>query len=175
ISKKLNVTTKTINRWRKRGLIGLRVLVNGRRHVGFLPSLGDPFLTANKKRVEKSSNFSHLRQEEKEEILRRARRFARLGAGSLTEISKRIARRLARSPETVRYTIKNLDREHPEQALFPSLSGSFDTASKQMIFNSFRRGIPVDTLAKRFSRTRSSTYRVLNEIRAQRLMEQPID
>ena len=41
ISKKLNVTTKTINRWRKRGLIGLPVLVNGRRHVGFLPSLVD--------------------------------------------------------------------------------------------------------------------------------------
>ncbi len=91
ISKKLNVTTKTINRWRKRGLIGLPILVNGRRHVGFLPSLVDPFLTANKSRVEKSSHFSQLSQEEKDEILRRARRFTRLGAGSLTEISKRIA------------------------------------------------------------------------------------
>jgi RNA polymerase primary sigma factor len=175
ISKKLNVTTKTINRWRKRGLIGLPILVNGRRHVGFLPSLVDPFLTTNKSRVEKSSHFSQLTQEEKDEILRRARRFARLGAGSLTEISKRIARRLGRSPETVRYTIKNFDREHPEQALFPSLTGNFDPATKQVIFNSFRRGIPVDTLAKRFSRTRSSMYRVLNEIRAQRLLEQPID
>ena len=175
ISKKLNVTTKTINRWRKRGLIGLPILVNGRRHVGFLPSLVDPFLNANKTRVEKSSHFSQLKQEEKDEILRRARRFARLGAGSLTEISKRIARRLGRSPETVRYTIKNFDREHPGQALFPSLTGAFDPATKQMIFNSFRRGIPVDTLAKRFDRTRSSMYRVLNEIRAQRLMEQPID
>jgi RNA polymerase sigma factor (sigma-70 family) len=175
ISKKLNVTTKTINRWRKRGLIGLPILVKGRRHVGFLPSLVDPFLTTNKTRVQKSSNFSQLTSEEKEEILRRARRFARLGGGSLTEISKRIARRLGRSPETIRYTIKNFDREHPEQALFPALTGTFDPATKQMIFNSFRRGIPVDTLAKRFSRTRSSMYRVLNEIRAQRLMEQPID
>ena len=85
ISKKLNVTTKTINRWRKRGLIGLPILVNGRRHVGFLPSLVDPFLHANQKRVEKSSNFSQLTQEEKDEILRRARRFTRLGAGSLTK------------------------------------------------------------------------------------------
>ncbi len=175
ISKKLNVTTKTINRWRKRGLIGLPILVKGRRHVGFLPSLVDPFLTANKTRVEKSSHFSQLRPEEKEEILRRARRFSNLGAGSLTEISKRIARRLGRSPETVRYTIKNFDREHPEQALFPSVNGTFDPTTKLMIYNSFRRGVPVETLAKRFSRTRSSMYRVLNEIRAQRLMEQRID
>lgn len=175
ISKKLNVTTKTINRWRKRGLIGIPVLMNGRRHVGFLPSLVDPFLTANHERVEKSSQFSQLTQEEKDEIIRRARRFARFGVGTLTQISRRIARRLGRSPETVRYTIKNFDREHPEQALFPNLTGPFEPGLKQTIFNSFRRGIPVDTLAKRFARTRSSMYRVINEIRAQRLMELPID
>jgi len=175
ISKKLNVTTKTINRWRKRGLIGIPVLLNGRRHVGFLPSLVDPFLTANQKRVEKSSHFSQLTREEKEDILRRARRFSRFGVGTLTQISRRIARRVGRSPETVRYTIKNFDREHPELALFPNVTGSFDSGLKQMIFNSFRRGIPVETLAKRFARTRSSMYRVINEIRAQRLMDQPVD
>ena len=65
ISKKLNVTTKTINRWRKRGLIGLPILFNGRRHVGFLPSLVDPFLAANKDRVEKGSRFSQLTQTKK--------------------------------------------------------------------------------------------------------------
>jgi len=175
ISKKLNVTTKTINRWRKRGLIGLPILFNGRRHVGFLPSLVDPFLTANKTRVEKGGRFSQLSDEEKEEILRRARRLARVGTGSLTEISRRIARRLGRSPETVRYTIKNFDRAFPEKALFPDMTGSFDPTTKQLIFNSFRRGISVDTLAKRFQRTRSSMYRVINEIRAQRLLDQAVD
>src|SRR5262249_27623304 len=110
ISKKLNVTTKTINRWRKRGLIGLPVLMNGRRHVGFLPSLVDPFLTSNQTRVTKSGQFTQLTAEERDKILRRARRFVRLGAASLTEISKRIGRRLGRSPETVRYTIKKFDR-----------------------------------------------------------------
>jgi RNA polymerase sigma factor (sigma-70 family) len=33
----------------------------------------------------------------------------------------------------------------------------------------------VDTLAKRFQRTRTSMYRVINEVRAQRLLEQPLD
>jgi len=175
LSKKLNVTTKTINRWRKRGLIGLPVLVNGRRHVGFLPSLTDPFLSANQLRVAKSGHFSQLTSDEKDEILRRAARFARLRAGSLTEISRRIARRMGRSAETVRYTIKNFDRMHPEQALFPAVTGPFDPATKHSIYNSYRRGIPVETLAKRFSRTRNSMYRVLNEIRAQRHLEHPIE
>jgi len=175
MSRKLNVTTKTINRWRKRGLIGIPVLCNGRRQVGFLPSLTDPFLAANQARVEKSGKFSQLSQDERDEILRRARRFVRLGVGSLTQISRRIARRLGRSPETVRYTIKNFDREHPEQALFPAVSGPLDATTKQVIFNSYRRGIDVDTLAKNFQRTRSSMYRVLNEIRAQRLLEQQVE
>jgi RNA polymerase sigma factor (sigma-70 family) len=175
ISKKLNVTTKTINRWRKRGLIGIPIVCNGRRQLGFIPSLVDPFLAANKDRVEKSGKFTLLTQEEKDDILRRAQRFSRLGLGSLSEVSRRIARRLGRSPETVRYTIKNFDNEHPEQALYPDVTGPLDSTAKQVIYNSYRRGMDVDTLAKNFQRNRSSMYRVLSEIRAQRLLDQPND
>jgi len=174
-SRKLNVTTKTINRWRKRGLIGLPIVCNGRRQVGFLPSLTDPFLAAHQDRVERSGRFSQLTPQEKDEILRRAQRYVRLGVGSLTQVSRRIARKLGRSPETVRYTIKNFDREHPDVALFPNVLGPFDPGTKQMIFSSYRRGIPVEALAKRFQKTRSSMYRVINEIRAQRLMDQNIE
>lgn len=175
ISKKLSVTTKTINRWRKRGLIGIPVISNGHRQMGFLPSLVDPFLAANKERIEKSGRFTLLTQDEKDDILRRARRFARLGLGSLSEVSRRIGRRLGRSTETVRYTIKNFDRQHPEQALFPDITGPLDASAKQVIYNSYRRGMDVETLAKNFQRNRSSMYRVVNEIRAQRFMDQPIE
>jgi len=175
ITKKLNVTAKTISRWRKRGLIGLPVLYKGRRQVGFLPSLVDPFLLANKGRVERGSRFSQLSAEEKEDIVRRARRLARVGSGTLTEVSRRIARRLNRSTETVRYTIKNFDREHPGQALFPDLTGPLETNTKQAIFSAYRKGVTVDSLAKRFQRTRSSMYRIINEARALRILEQPLD
>src|SRR2546427_1364320 len=150
ISKKLNVTPKTINRWRKQGLIGLPILYNGRRHVGFLPSLVDPFLRVNQDKVQRGGRFSQLSGDEKEDILRRARRLARVGASTLTEVSRRIARRLGRSTETIRYTIKNFDRAHPEQALFPAITGTLDAEMKQTLYSSYRRGIPVGTLAKLF-------------------------
>jgi len=35
VSKQLNVSTKTVLRWRKRGLVGRRVLQNGRHQLGF--------------------------------------------------------------------------------------------------------------------------------------------
>jgi RNA polymerase sigma factor (sigma-70 family) len=175
ISKELNVSTKTVRRWKSRGLVGLEMNINGRRQLGFTQTVVDDFLTQNRDRVERSGRFSQLSDNEREEILRRARRLSRLAGGSLTEISRRIARRLGRSAETVRYTIKNYDREHPGQAMFPNLTGPPDEATKQVIYNSYRRGIAVDTLAKRFSRTRTSMYRVINEVRAQRLLEQPLD
>src|SRR5262249_18978341 len=50
-----------------------------------------------------------------------------------------------------------------------------DDATKDMIFSSYRRGISVDTLAKRFHRTRTSVYRVINEVRAQQLLDQPLE
>jgi RNA polymerase sigma factor (sigma-70 family) len=175
MSEKLNVTPKTINRWRKRGLIALPILLNGRRQVGFLPSMVDPYLDTNKERVAQSGRFSQMSEDEKDEIVRRARRLSRVGSPTLTEVSRRIARKLKRSPEAVRYTIKNFDRLHPDQALFPGATGPLDADAKHMIFNSYRRGIAVDALARRFQRTRTSIYRVVNEMRARRLLDQPID
>ena len=89
----------------------------------------------------KSSHFSQLSDAEKEDILRRASRLSRVQGSTLTEISRRIARRLGRSPETIRYTLKNFDRAHPEKALFPETTGPLDAQTKQLIYSSFRRGI----------------------------------
>jgi RNA polymerase sigma factor (sigma-70 family) len=175
ISKRLNVSTKTISRWRERGLVGRPVVCNGRRQVGFVKSVVDRFLLKNRERVERSGRFSQLSEAEREDILRRAKRLARVGHGTLTEITRRIARRLGRSQEAIRYTIKRFDREHPEQAVFPGPAGVLDAEAKQVIYSSFRRGIPVETLARRFHRTRTSMYRIVNEVRAQRLLDQPLE
>jgi RNA polymerase primary sigma factor len=175
ISKRLNVSTKTIRRWRKLGLVGRRVVCNGKTQIGYTQSMIDRFLTSHADRVQRGSQFSQMSDTEKEEILRRAKRLARVDGGTLTEVSRRIGRKLGRSAETIRYTIKNFDREHPDQALFPNLTGPLDKDTKEIIYSSYRRGIAVDTLAKRFQRTRTSMYRVINEVRAQRLLEQPLE
>jgi len=175
ISKQLNVSTKTISRWREQGLIGRRVLHNGRWQLGFPESVVARFLESNRERVQRGSRFSQLTDDEKEDILRRAKRFARVSGSTLTEVSRRIARRLARSAETVRYTIKNYDREHPQQALFPDVTGPLPEDVKQVIYSSFRRGMSVETLADRFHRTRTSIYRVVNEMRARELLSHPLD
>jgi RNA polymerase sigma factor (sigma-70 family) len=175
VSKELNISAKTFRRWKEQhNLLGWRVLVNGRRHLGFPRSTVERFVAAHRDQVERGGRFSHLSDDERDEILRHARMMARTG-GSLTDVSRRVAARLGRSAEAVRYTIRNFDRAHPAQAVFPDLAGPLDRTAKQLIFNSYRRGIAVNALAKRFNRTRTSMYRVISEVRAEQLMKQAQD
>jgi len=174
ISQKFGVSTKTIGRWRLRGLVPRRILINGRRQLGFARSMVEEFLQSNRDRVERGKHFSHLTDEEKQTILIRARRLANAG-GSLTEISRRIARKLGRSVEAIRYTIRNFDQVHPESALFPKHSSPLSENARETIFDSYRRGIDVESLAKQYGRTRTSVYRVINEVHAQKLAAAPVD
>lgn len=174
LSKKFNISTKTVDRWRDKGLVSRRFRFNGRMRVGFLKSSVDRYLQNNRGHVARSMNFSQLSEEDREEILRRARRLARYG-GCPAEISRRIARHMNRSPETIRYTLKNFDRENPELAIFPNAPEKITDQQKRDIYNSFRRGIPVEKLARRYCRTKASIYRIISESRAARLHAQTID
>mgnify|MGYP001401401870 CR=1 FL=1 len=172
VSQRLNVSTKTFRRWQAaHDLAGWRVLVNGRRRLGFPRSAVERFIQQNPARVERGGRFSHLTEDEKDEILTTARQLARAG-DSLTAVSRRIAAQMGRSAEAVRYTIRAFDRKHPELAVFPNQAGPLDPSSKHLIFHSYQRGIDVNALAKRFRRTRSSMYRVISEVRAEQLTKQ---
>jgi RNA polymerase primary sigma factor len=161
VSKQYNVSTKTVDRWRSKGLVSRRFKFGNRKRIGFLKSSVDRFVRRHSDDVHRSTRFSQLSLEEREEIIMRARRFARAG-GCPAEISRRIAKRLGRSPETIRYTLKHYDAEHPETAVFPHASGPLTEDGKKQIFRNFRRGIPVERLAKQFCRTKASIYRIVS-------------
>jgi RNA polymerase sigma factor (sigma-70 family) len=151
------------------------VLANGKRKVGVRQSLLRRFLAQNQQRVEKSARFSQLKEEEKTSILRRAKRMARWAPERFTEICRRIARRYGRSVETIRYTLKKHDQANPALAIFKNPSLPLDEQAKQAIYSSYRRGFSINALAERYHRTRTSVYRIINEIRAHRLLDQPLD
>jgi len=185
VSKLLNVSTKTISRWRMKGLVPRRVKVNGRSQLGFPRATVERFLAEHPDLVAKGARFSHLSDAEKDDILRQARELQGCGL-SLTEASKRIAGRLGRSPETVRYTIKNFDRQHPAEALFPTATGPLSPQAKEQIVRAMNAKQAakhtgdavedtVNSIAKRFGRSRSSLYRVVNEVRARELLQTPVD
>ena len=108
------------------------------------------------------------------EIVERARRLAQAG-GCPADVTKRVAKQMGRSVETIRYTLKQFDQEHPDLAIFPNNTGPLTEDDKKKIYQQYRRGASVETLAKRYRRTKTSIYRVINEMRARRIMELPLD
>lgn len=174
LSKRFKVSTKTVDRWRNRGLVSRRFMFGNRKRIGFLKSSVDRFVAQHTEDVDRGGQFTQLSDVEKEEIVSRARRLARAG-GCPAEISRRLARRLDRAVETIRYTIKNHDRLHPDAAIFPNAPEPLTEDVKKEIYRGFRRGIAPDRMARRYCRTKASIYRIVSEMRAKRLVDQPIE
>ncbi|QDU91632.1 RNA polymerase sigma factor SigA [Pirellulimonas nuda] len=174
LAEQFNVSTKTISRWRELGLVSRRLVFDGRKRVGFLRSSVDRFVRNNQDRVERGARFSQMSDAQRQELLERARRLAAAGACQ-AEVVRRIAVETGRSVETIRQTIRQFDSEHAELAIFPDLTGPLNEAQKDRIFADFTAGVSVDRLSKRYARTPTTVYRVVNESRAAGVMELPLD
>src|SRR5688500_9692708 len=119
LTERFNVTSKTIQRWRRKGLPARRfVFGDGKRRVGFLLSSVERFFAGHREQVARGQNFSQVDEAERDEIVRRARRLAVYCGCCINEISRRIARKLNRSPATILHTIRKHDAEHPDAAVF---------------------------------------------------------
>lgn len=174
VSRRFKVSTKTVDRWRNRGLVSRRFMFGNRKRIGFLKSSVERFVARHAGDVQRGGQFSQMTDAERDEIVTRARRLARAG-GCPAEISRRIARKTGRAVETIRYTLKNHDQHHPEAAVFPNAPQPLTDDVKKEIHRGFRRGMSVDRLSKRYCRTRASIYRIVSEMRAKRLLDQPIE
>jgi RNA polymerase primary sigma factor len=174
LSKRFNVSEKTVKRWRDRGLAGRRYRFGKRKRLGFLTSLVEQFEQLNSELIGRSSRFTHVTNPEREFIVRRARRLARYGA-SPTEVTHRLARRTGRAVETIRYTLKTFDEKYSDARVFPDATQPLSDEHRRSIFKAVRSGTPIRQLVEKYGRTRSSIHRIANEYRAKVLIEQPID
>ena len=174
LSKRFNVSEKTVTRWRDRGLAGRRYLFGKRKRVGFLASLVEQFEQLNDELIARSSRFTQVTDSEREFIVRRARRLARHGA-SPTEVAHRLARRTGRAVETIRYTLKAFDKKYADAMVFPDASQPLTNEHRRRIFLAVRNGTPIRQIVEKYGRTRSSVHRIANEYRAKTLLDQPID
>lgn len=175
LSKRFNVSTKTISRWRQQGLVSRKFIFDGgRKRVGFLHTSVDQFSKANRDKIRRGERFSQLSDEDRMEIIDRARRLSRAG-GCPAEVTRRIAKSMNRSVETIRYTIKQFDHENEAIAVFPNQTGPLNLEMKERIYAEFVAGKSAEAIATRYCRTKATVYRVVNEVRASLIMDLPLD
>ena len=176
LAKRFRVSTKTIQRWRKRGLLARKlVFPDGKKRIAFLASSVRDFVDNRRRTTLRSVRFRQLDDAERHDIIRRARRMVARTGCCLNDVAKRLSARTGRAVETIRYTIRRHDREHPDQAVFPAHQAPLDAAAKEVIYRCFLHGVSVTALAKRYGRSRGSIYRVINEMRARQLLGRKIE
>ncbi|MHC4890643.1 MAG: sigma-70 family RNA polymerase sigma factor, partial [Planctomycetota bacterium] len=170
------VSTKTIHRWRKRGLIARKFIFDdGKKRFGFLKSSVDKFIKTNPNLIVKAKVFTRLTNKQKQLIIRQARALAARTTMSPYQIINRIAAQIGKVHETVRYTIANYAKANPDKSVFNEPPGVISTAQAAELYKLFKQGTSAKELMSRFNRSKSSIYRIINRRRAKALMARKIE
>ncbi len=176
LAEAVGVSTKTIYRWRKRGLIPRKyIFPDGVRRLGFLQSRVDKFIEANPGLVSKAKGFVRLTDKQKQQIVRQAERLTAGKDLSRRQIINRISAKTGKCPETIRYTLRNYEKANPQKAVIKKSGGVIEPAQAAEIYRLFRQGCDARELMKRFDRNKSSIYRIVNRRRARALRAKRIE
>jgi len=176
LAEALDVSTKTIGRWRKRGLLARKFIFDdGKKRFGFLQSAVDKFLNENPALAAKAKNFKPLTKREKQQIIRRAKALAAKTAFSRYQIIERVAAKTGRAHETIRYTLLNYEDAHPDKSIWNEPPGVISQAAAAELYKLYKQGCGIKELMKQFGRTKSSIYRIINQRRARALLARKIE
>ena len=176
LAEAMRVSTKTIYRWRKRGLIARKyVFDDGIKRLGYLQSTVDEFLRANPDLVNHAKGFSRLTARQKQQIVSEAAKLSADTHLSRHQIINKISTRMGKSHEAVRSILINYERAHPDKAIFKKSSGVIEPAQAAEIYRLYKQGCDIKVLMERFERNRSSIYRIINQRRAKALLVKKIE
>ncbi|MHC4354980.1 MAG: helix-turn-helix transcriptional regulator [Planctomycetota bacterium] len=176
LAERIGVSTKTISRWRTRGLIPRKyIFADGVRRLGFRHSKVDDFVDANPGLVGKARGFGRLTEKQKQQIARQAAKLSADKNLSRHQIISKISAKTGRCPETIRYTLLNYESANPGKAAIKKSGGVIEPAQAAEIYKLYRQGCHVKELMRRFDRNKSSIYRIINRRRAKSLRARKIE
>ena len=171
-ARQMNVTVRTLRRWRRRGFVSRRyIFPDGRARTGVRQGAMERFIEAHRELVEGSGQFSRLSEQERGELARQARRLIREQGLSPTAAAQLIAGRSGRAAETVRRAVQQArGRSGGEEEALPASRGRLKARDKLRIYQAYRAGQPISTLCRHYKRSRASIYRIINGERARELL-----
>lgn len=165
------VSRKTIDRWRRRGLIARRVREGKLASLRITPAAARAFAARNAELITRAGGFSRIDEATEKAMLRRAARYRDLLGCSLNQSAERLAARYGRSREAVRQILQRHDAAARAGGGEPTFdeSGPLREKSQRAIERAWRRGIEPGDLVRRYERTRGAIHRIVNEQRLRRL------
>ncbi len=174
VSDRFSVSTKTVDRWRNRGLASRRMKVGGRLRVVIPQDTLERFVANHREEISRGTNFRQMSEGEREQVILKARALAAEGLG-LTEVSRRLGQEFNRATETIRYTLRDYDRQHSENVLFADRGRQLTAEQQELAYDLHDHGVPIPDLARRFGRSQSSIKAILSTVQTRRLKTTPIE
>ena len=159
-----SISSKSIARYRREGLIARRVRLGGRVAVMFSARAVEQFEKCNGGRLARAGRFSRRTDDEHARLEREARRYRARFGWSLNRVARRIAERRGRSVEGVRQALRRID-ETSDTPVFDA-GGPPDAHERAVYARAARRGIEPSDVANHRGRSVASVRRGATEHRA---------
>ena len=174
LADRLRVSTKTIRRWRNRGLMGIRVVCeDGVSRQVFLDKTVTRFCKQHEDLVRRGATFKQLSDDERRAIEARARELLSARRRKLHDVSRQIAAETGRAVETVRYTLRRHDQAHPARALFANGGLPLVSEHHLAIWKCHQAGEAPGQIAAACACSVENVEQVLRELEVRRLKEEP--
>jgi RNA polymerase primary sigma factor len=176
LARRFNVSSKTIDRWRKRGLLTRKfVFADGSHRFGVLESAVAKFIQDNPALVANATRFRRLTEAQRQQVVRQARSLASRTSLSRYQIIKQVAEKLDIAQETSRCTLLQYERKHPDKPIFRRPLGRISPTEAAELYRLHKQGLSMRQLMERFDRSRATVYRIINQRRAAALLARKVE
>ncbi|MHC5023527.1 MAG: MerR family transcriptional regulator [Planctomycetota bacterium] len=168
VGRRLQVSRKTIQRYRRQGLICHYVRrEDGRRGLVCFADALERFERLHRDQLERAAHFTRIDTGTEEAMLEEARRLHEEHGLSLHGAARHLARRHGRAVETMRMLLRRAD----EQAVQPIFGehGPLSARDGRLAWRARRLGVPLVAIARRFGKTTPSIHRAMNRHRGELL------
>jgi len=167
-----NVSRKTLERYRRRGLIARRTRdARGHVRLAYSRTVIEAFEMRERARLQHAASFERVPAAVRERVLRGAKLYALRLGWTLNQAAGRLALRYGIGHETVRQMLIRHD-ESGDAPIFdrqPPLS----VRDRRLALRAYERGITPARMAKRLGRSTPSVHRVILLRRLERLRRVP--
>ncbi len=176
LAKRFSISTKTVQRWQKKGLLAaFYTFPDGSKKLGFSEPDLNIFIDNNPDLVKRASAFTKITDREHEKIIALIRELSARSFSSRAELICRVSEKTGRSVETIRQIITDFQDKNPNQPLLKNYTPPLAAKERSQIYRLYSQGWKIKDLCRKFSKSRSTIYRVINRRKLKTLTEQRID
>ncbi|TVQ55998.1 MAG: DNA-binding protein [Phycisphaerales bacterium] len=175
VSAQLNVSLRTVQRYRKQGLIFHYVSADdgnaGEIGLACFEDALQAFRDRHAGMIEKAARYSQITADDERKAISAAESLRHERGWSRHRVARHLAQQFQRSTETMRLLLIRHDADCIAEGKTPLFNdtGPLTTRDARLLERAWQRGISMTRLTRRFGRTASALHRILNRRRADRL------